>query len=572
MAIVNFYSIPELDMSYEHVPFFNGIAEQERWFLQKQKGSVEAKLAMDPSRIAVTIGQPYSFFKQYNIDYVSIIDNEFSRKTFYYFITNFEFKTSNATTLILALDVMQTYQTDIVFKDTFVERCHVDRWKRNKEGHLVPTDNYQDEGLQFGDLIITKEERTDFRDKYLITSSSPLGTNTWQHNIGGDIPYDPPADSDGQLPSDGDFRSAKVSSSLLRFIKPTEGCALEPYLDTLASKPVWTIGYGLTETSEPEIYNALKNTPDKNEKKCAIALYNTLNDRYAAKVKDQLLKEGINSQHEFDALISFGYNLGLGYLDPNNKLYSPTLWKAIRNYIAGGRKDKKPVKDAFALYNKSGGRVQPGLVTRRQREADMFCDGKYYNQDPIGYVNTKGVTTNKKVTENNGNGWLPVGGIIAPAPEEKPDGNTTFGHFTAYGHDFVYPGNGTVTSTWFRSDGKTVHGALDVGCPVGTKIHAARAGIVKYCQDDGRKGYGKWIQIDHGDIGLCTRYAHNSQLLVRIGQQVKQGEVIAISGNTGTSTGPHYHYELAKMPYVNNKDARMKPIPHLERGDKLNYW
>ena len=58
-------------------------------------------------------------------------------------------------------------------------------------------------------------------------------------------------------------------------------------------------------------------------------------------------------------------------------------------------------------------------------------------------------------------------------------------------------------------------------------------------------GYGKTVCIDHGN-GLATLYAHNSELQVHPGQVVRKGHVIALSGNTGFSTGPHLHFEIHK--------------------------
>jgi len=77
--------------------------------------------------------------------------------------------------------------------------------------------------------------------------------------------------------------------------------------------------------------------------------------------------------------------------------------------------------------------------------------------------------------------------------------------------------------------------------PVGTNIFASSAGTVVRADYNG--GYGLCVLISHPD-GRMTRYAHCSKLLVSVGQQVKQGETIAKSGNTGRSTGPHLHFEI----------------------------
>lgn len=88
---------------------------------------------------------------------------------------------------------------------------------------------------------------------------------------------------------------------------------------------------------------------------------------------------------------------------------------------------------------------------------------------------------------------------------------------------------------------RTMHEGIDIATRVGTPVYATAAGIVSRSQIEG--GYGKLIVIDHG-YGYKTYYGHNSKLNVKVGQRVKRGDLIAASGNTGTSTGPHVHYEV----------------------------
>lgn len=85
------------------------------------------------------------------------------------------------------------------------------------------------------------------------------------------------------------------------------------------------------------------------------------------------------------------------------------------------------------------------------------------------------------------------------------------------------------------------HPGIDIGLPTGNAVLAAEAGTVIY--SGWGTGYGLEILIDHGD-GLKTRYAHNSRLIVRKGDQIERGQTIALSGNTGWSTGPHLHFEV----------------------------
>lgn len=99
---------------------------------------------------------------------------------------------------------------------------------------------------------------------------------------------------------------------------------------------------------------------------------------------------------------------------------------------------------------------------------------------------------------------------------------------------------GYVTSN-FGSRSLGYHYGIDIGIPSGTDVYAADGGIVIYA---GYKGtYGKLIKINHG-ANKETRYAHNSRLLVSSGEKVFKGQLIAYSGNTGRSTGPHLHFEV----------------------------
>jgi murein DD-endopeptidase MepM/ murein hydrolase activator NlpD len=105
---------------------------------------------------------------------------------------------------------------------------------------------------------------------------------------------------------------------------------------------------------------------------------------------------------------------------------------------------------------------------------------------------------------------------------------------------FIWPVSGPVTSGFGWRWGR-MHEGIDIAVPTGTPVAAAASGTVIYAGWMG--GYGNIVVIDHGG-GISTAYGHNSSLACGVGQPVSQGQVIAYSGSTGHSTGPHVHFEV----------------------------
>lgn len=112
---------------------------------------------------------------------------------------------------------------------------------------------------------------------------------------------------------------------------------------------------------------------------------------------------------------------------------------------------------------------------------------------------------------------------------------------------FLYPVSGGRLSSRFgkrkapTKGASTYHKGVDWSVPIGTAIRASAGGVVT--RAGWGSGYGYCVYIKHPD-GRETRYGHLSKVLVKTGQNVKQGEKIALSGNTGVSTGPHLHFEI----------------------------
>jgi murein DD-endopeptidase MepM/ murein hydrolase activator NlpD len=111
----------------------------------------------------------------------------------------------------------------------------------------------------------------------------------------------------------------------------------------------------------------------------------------------------------------------------------------------------------------------------------------------------------------------------------------------------IMPTAGWLSSSFSRSRFHPIlhiarpHEGIDVSAPMGAPIVAPAGGVVMAVRRE--TGYGNVLEIDHG-FGITTKYAHCSRIVVRPGQKVKRGQVIANVGNTGLSTGPHLHYEI----------------------------
>ncbi|MFE7106361.1 M23 family metallopeptidase [Streptomyces sp. NPDC057575] len=116
-------------------------------------------------------------------------------------------------------------------------------------------------------------------------------------------------------------------------------------------------------------------------------------------------------------------------------------------------------------------------------------------------------------------------------------------------HGWETPVSRYELSASFGNDGSRwahKHSGQDFAVPIGTKVEAAHSGtVVKAGPNGGGDGpaYGNAVVIKHAN-GTYSQYAHLSQIQVRIGEAVKTGEAIALSGNTGNSSGPHLHFEI----------------------------
>lgn len=135
--------------------------------------------------------------------------------------------------------------------------------------------------------------------------------------------------------------------------------------------------------------------------------------------------------------------------------------------------------------------------------------------------------------------------------------------------DRVYPQGRPVKSGWLSSyfgkrtdpfTGKPAnHTGIDFAGKNGDEIVAVAEGVVTWSGD--RYGYGVMVEINHGN-GYSTRYAHNSENLVSVGDEVKKGQVVALMGKTGRATGPNLHFEVLR------NGSRVNPVNFIRKSSK----
>ena len=157
----------------------------------------------------------------------------------------------------------------------------------------------------------------------------------------------------------------------------------------------------------------------------------------------------------------------------------------------------------------------------------------------------------------NGLPIIPAAGSI-PAPGSFPfDPSLVGGSGAPDSHiPSIWPTTGVVSSPYgLRWGGTDFHPGMDIANDMGTPIVATADGVVEYAGWNSG-GYGNMVDINHGN-GLMTRYGHAAQVVVRTGEHVKRGQLIAYMGSTGFSTGPHVHYEV----HINGN--RVNPISYL---------
>jgi murein DD-endopeptidase MepM/ murein hydrolase activator NlpD len=178
--------------------------------------------------------------------------------------------------------------------------------------------------------------------------------------------------------------------------------------------------------------------------------------------------------------------------------------------------------------------AEDAALLERQAAADRADRGS--RGEPAGDDSDENDSDEEDDTREGSSGSAAAQASPTPEPEPEPTKEPE--------PDWVHPMPGARTTSCFGQRWGTLHAGVDLAAPHGTPIHAVGAGTVTH-SGWVFGGYGISVVIDHGD-GHLTHYAHASATKVSRGDRVKPGDVIALEGSTGDSTGPHLHFEVHK--------------------------
>ena len=182
----------------------------------------------------------------------------------------------------------------------------------------------------------------------------------------------------------------------------------------------------------------------------------------------------------------------------------------------------------------------------RQKGEIKLVNGLKSGDETIIFKIVEGKYKKEKITVE-GSKVTPPKDVLKRIEEEREEANKIYATANVglkFDSKFILPMSSTVTSPFgtarvFNGTLKSYHGGTDFRAAVGTPIIAANDGVVVIAKD--RYYAGGSVVIDHGE-GIYTQYYHLSALNVKVGQSVKKGDIIALSGASGRVSGPHLHF------------------------------
>ena len=512
MSTIYLCSIPEFSQDYKHVGRFIDVSRQLAFMNARVKKQVESNTKVDRFMTTVTLNTPMDTTVR-SCDYLfsKTTDGEYV----FYFIDQIEILTTSTVRLSITLDVWQTYHLRLRLAPSFVERCHVARWKSTN----IPTNEIASEPLGNYESTVIKEENVpNNKGVYIITSRTPLGkvSNRPSGGSGG---------GGGSTSGCGNPSEGIPSPNGFLFIKGYEGLA--QYAHNIGDG-VMTIGYGCTDKYDGDNYAALKANEPVSDELASEIMAGSLVSGYGVPLRNSLANDGISvSPNEFDAILSFVYNAGLG------------SWKnsAIRTALLNGDKDR--ACSAWLTQNiKEGTQFEAGLRARRQAEANIFKSSQYELRTIVIYGKGGSVVGSLDASHSH---------VPALITNECQSSGTITSHdcIDGKGNKWLFPVGGTISSIYPNYPDGTYHGAIDIAGNRFAPIYPPEDGFTVYRSGWNTGGYGNLCILYHEKTGTYHYLAHQNELpLVAEGQKVNHTDCIGYVGTTGNSSGYHLHWEI----------------------------
>lgn len=511
MSTIYLCSIPEFSQDYKNVGRFNNLSQQLNFMNTKVKKQVESNTKVDRFMSSITLNTTMDSIVR-SCDYL------FSRTTdgeyVFYFINQIEILTTSTVRLSVTLDVWQSYHLRMSLLPSFVERCHVPRWKSTG----VPTKEIVSEPLGNYESTVIKEENVpNNKGVYIITSTTPLGkvSNRPSGGSGGG----------GSTSGCGNPSEGIPSPKGFLFIKGYEGLAQYSYN---IGDGVMTIGYGCTDAYDGDNYVTLKANEPVSDELASEIMAQSLVSNYGVPLKNSLASDGLTvSSNEFDAILSFVYNAGLG----------SWLNSSIRSCLLNG--DKNGAYTAWLTQNiMSGTQFEAGLRARRQAEANIFKSSQYELRTIVIYGQGGSVVGSLDASNSH---------VPALITNECQSSGTITSHdcIDGKGNKWIFPVGGRISSIYPNYPDGTYHGAIDIAGNNLEPIYPPEDGFTVYRSGWNTGGYGNLCILYHEKTGTYHYFAHQNELpLVSEGQTLKHTDCIGYVGTTGNSSGPHLHWEI----------------------------
>ena len=291
---------------------------------------------------------------------------------------------------------------------------------------------------------------------------------------------------------------------------------------------VMTIGYGCTDAYDGENYVMLKSNEPVSDELASEIMAQSLVSNYGVPLKNSLASDGLTvTANEFDAILSFVYNAGLG----------SWLNSSIRSCLLNG--DKNGAYTAWLTQNiMSGTQFESGLRARRQAEANIFKSSQYELRTIVIYGQGGSVVGSLDGSNSH------VPSLIT---NECQSSGTITSHdcIDGKGNKWLFPVGGRISSIYPNYPDGTYHGAIDISGNHLEPIYPPEDGFTVYRSGWNTGGYGNLCILYHAATQTYHYFAHQNELpLVSEGQKVNHTDCIGYVGSTGNSTGAHLHWEI----------------------------